>query len=280
MDCLLTSQYPRPLGEIDLELPLKSSTALVIDQDRWQLLYAKNPKTQRPIASITKLMTAMVVLDAELEMDERIRIQPSDIDRLKSSGSRLKVGTPLPRAELIKLALMASENRAAAALSRAYPGGQSAFVRAMNRKASELGMHDSHFVDPTGLNPGNVSTGFDLALLVKAAYQYPEIRQATTTREDRVATARGRRMRSLTFHNSNRLVASGEWDIGLSKTGYIREAGRCLVMQSTIDSKPVIIILLDSMQKATRIADANFIRRWLSAGVNDRLQGSTLRRGD
>jgi D-alanyl-D-alanine endopeptidase (penicillin-binding protein 7) len=244
---------------------LSSAAALVIDQDRWQWLYAKDPQAQRPIASITKLMTAMVVLDAELPMEASIRILPSDIDRLKGSSSRLKVGSRLRRDQLLKLALMASENRAASALARTYPGGDIAFVRAMNRKARELGMHHSRFVDPTGLNPANVSTAFDLATLVRAAYQYKAIREATTSREDRVAMTWGHRIRNLTFHNSNRLVSNADWDIGLSKTGYIREAGRCLVMQSMINSKPVIIILLDSMKKATRISDANFIRQWLSA---------------
>lgn len=248
-------------------LSLSATTALVIDQRQWQPLYAKAPTTIRPIASITKLMTAMIVLDAKLPLHEPIQIQRLDVDRLKGSSSRLRVGMRLTRTELLRLTLMASENRAAAALARTYPGGHRAFVAAMNRRARELSMHDSHFVDPTGLSPANVATAFDLATMVNAAYQYPLIREATTAREQRLALSRGRRMRMLTFHNSNRLVSSEDWDIGLSKTGYIREAGRCLVMQSMIGSKPVIIVLLDSMKKATRVADANYIRNWLSGAA-------------
>jgi D-alanyl-D-alanine endopeptidase (penicillin-binding protein 7) len=248
-------------------LPLNASAALVIDQDQWQSLYAKQPTAVRPIASITKLMTAMVVLDAGLPSNELILIQRPDIDTLKRSSSRLSVGIRLTREELLRLALMASENRAASALAGAYPGGKHAFVTAMNRKAQQLGMRDSRFVDPTGLNPGNVSSALDLAIMVNAAYQYPAIREATTMREHIISLSGRRRLRTLTFHNSNRLLDSEEWEIGLSKTGYIREAGRCLVMQSVIGSKPVIIVLLDSMKKATRIADANYIRHWLSQGV-------------
>jgi serine-type D-Ala-D-Ala endopeptidase (penicillin-binding protein 7) len=254
-------------GAVSGGLSLSATTALVIDQRQWQSLYAKAPTTIRPIASITKLMTAMIVLDAKLPLHEPIQIQRLDVDRLKGSSSRLRVGMRLTRAELLRLTLMASENRAAAALARTYPGGQRAFVAAMNRRARELSMHDSHFVDPTGLSPANVATAFDLATMVNAAYQYPLIREATTAREQRLALSRGRRMRMLTFHNSNRLVSSEDWDIGLSKTGYIREAGRCLVMQSIIGSKPVIIVLLDSMKKATRVADANYIRNWLSGAA-------------
>jgi serine-type D-Ala-D-Ala endopeptidase (penicillin-binding protein 7) len=252
-------------------LPLSASAAVVIDQQQWKSLYAKEPTTVRPIASITKLMTAMVVLDARLPVDDVIQIQRQDIDTFKRSSSRLNIGIRLTRAELLRLALMASENRAASALARTYPGGEKSFVAAMNRKAHELGMRDSRFVDPTGLNPGNVSSAFDVAVMVNTAYQYPAIREATTTRERRVSLLRGHRMRLLTFHNSNRLVAREEWDIGLSKTGYIREAGRCLVMQSVIGSKPVIIVLLDSMKKAARIADANYIRHWLSEETVNRI---------
>jgi len=179
---------------------------------------------------------------------------------LKRSSSRLRIGTRLKLAQMLYLALMASENRAAAALARAYPGGSSAFVAAMNRKARALGMYDTHFVDPTGPNLANISTAFYLATMANAAFQYPAIREATTAREHQIGFSRGRGLRMLTFHNSNRLVSSEDWHIGLSKTGYIREAGRCLVMQSVIGNKPVIIILLDSMRKATREADANYIK--------------------
>ncbi len=247
-------------------LLLNAAVALVMDQRQWQPLYAREPAAIRPIASITKLMTAMIVLDAKLPPYEVIQIL--DVDKLKGSNSRLLEGTRLTRAELLRLALMASENRAAAALARAYPGGARAFVAAMNRKAHELGMRDSHFVDPTGLNPANVSTALDLAAMVNAAYEYGVIREATTTRKHRIALSRGRRTRMLTFHNSNRLVSSAEWNIGLSKTGYIHQAGRCLVMQAILGSKPVIIVLLDSMKKTTRLADANYIRHWLSSELS------------
>jgi D-alanyl-D-alanine endopeptidase (penicillin-binding protein 7) len=263
--CAATVSASPSSGQTDtLRLLLSASAVLVIDQGQWHSLYEKAPRVVRPIASITKLMTAMVALDANAPPGQVIQIQRADVDMLKRSGSRLRVGTRLTRDELLRLALMASENRAASALSRAFPGGHDAFVAAMNQKAAALGMRDSRFVDSTGLNPENVSTAFDLAVMVNAAYQYPAIRQYTTAREHRVAVFRGR---ALTFHNSNRLLSNQEWDIGLSKTGYIREAGRCLVMQSMIDSKPVIIVILDAVKKASRMADANRIRGWVSESV-------------
>jgi D-alanyl-D-alanine endopeptidase (penicillin-binding protein 7) len=246
------------------ELRVNAAAAVVIDQREWQPLYMKEAAAVRPIASITKLMTAMVVLDSGSPLEELIRVERPDVDRLKGSSSRLRVGIRLNRKQLLQLALMSSENRAAAALARAYPGGTPAFVAAMNRKARALGMNRTRFVDPTGLNPGNVSTAFDLATMANAAFAYPAIRAATTAREQQIALSRGRRVRMLTFHNSNILISSDDWHIGLSKTGYIREAGRCLVMQSVIGSKPVIIVLLDSVRKVTRAADANYIRVWLS----------------
>jgi serine-type D-Ala-D-Ala endopeptidase (penicillin-binding protein 7) len=208
------------------------------------------------------LMTAMVVLDSGLPLDEEVTIEPADVDVLKGTRSRLKVGVMLTRRELLKLALMASENRAAAALARAYPGGVPTFVQAMNAKAHELGMRDTRFLDSTGLNPGNVSTAHDLALMVHGGYQYPLIREFTTSESHRIATS-DRRHRVVAFRNSNGLVRSHHWEIGLSKTGYISEAGRCLVMQATIAAKPVIIVLLDSWGKLSRIADANRIKRWV-----------------
>ncbi|MGD8477237.1 MAG: serine hydrolase, partial [Burkholderiales bacterium] len=216
-------------------LGIKSALALVIDQDTGEVLYSKNTNEVVPIASITKLMTAMVIIDSGLPLLESITVERADVDRYKGSRSKLSVGTSLMRAEALKLALMASENRAAAALARTYPGGKEAFVDAMNAKAFELGMLDSHFVDPTGLRPENVSTAQDLALLVAAAHSYPLIRDYTTATSFAVdsQTRRGRH-RMLRFVNSNRLVRSSKWDIGLSKTGYISEAGRCLVMQSRI----------------------------------------------
>lgn len=237
---------------------LKSSAALVVDQSG-HTLFAKNVDQVVPIASITKLMTAMVVIDAGLPLTERIAISNDDKDLIKGTRSRLRIGTVLTRQELLHLALMASENRAAEALSRVYPGGTSAFVAAMNQKAVELGMWRTRFVDGTGLSSDNVSTAQDLTKMVAAAYQYPLIREFTTD-SGLTVQANGRPMN---YSNSNRLVKSHEWQIGLSKTGYISEAGRCLVMQAKIAGKPVIIVLLDSWGKLTRIGDANRIKRWM-----------------
>ena len=248
-------------------LRLRSGAVLVLAQDSGTPLYAKNVDQVMPIASITKLMTAMVVLDSGLPLLETIDIDNSDVDRKKGSRSKLKVGTALMRAEMLKLALMASENRAAAALARNFPGGTPAFVAAMNQKASELGMVNSHFADPTGLTPDNVSTAEDLAKMVAAAHTYPLIREYTTSDSFRIESEDRRRHRLLSYVNSNRLIKSRQWDIGLSKTGYISEAGRCLVMQAMIADKPVIIVLLDSWGKLSRIADANRIKRWIEADV-------------
>lgn len=243
-------------------LNLKSSVAFVVEQDSEQVLYAKNVEAVVPIASITKLMTAQVVLDSGLPLDERIAVSEADVDDIKHTRSRLKIGTVLTRDELLKLALMASENRAAAALARAYAGGTPAFVAAMNRKATELGMVRTRFVDGTGLSSENVSTAQELARLVAAAYRHPLIRAYSTDTSHTVDLANGRR---LTFSNSNRLVRSNQWEIGLSKTGYISEAGRCLVLQAQIASKPVIIVLLDSWGRLTRIGDANRIKKWIES---------------
>jgi D-alanyl-D-alanine endopeptidase (penicillin-binding protein 7) len=245
------------------ELKLRSAAALVLELGDGQLLYAKNTDAVMPIASITKLMTAIVILDSGLPLDEPINIEAGDVDTLKGTRSRLKVGMTLTRYELLKLALMASENRAAAALARSFPGGIRAFVPAMNQKARDLGMQDTRFLDATGLNPGNVSTAQDLAMMVNAGYQYPLIREFTTSDSHRIALSGRRYHRVVAFRNSNGLVRSRQWDIGLSKTGYISEAGRCLVMQATIAAKPVIIVLLDSWGKLSRVGDANRIKRWV-----------------
>jgi len=246
---------------------LRSGAVLVLAQDSGEPLFAKNVDQVMPIASITKLMTAMVVLDSGLPLLESIDIDKSDVDRKKGSRSKLKVGTTLMRAEMLKLALMASENRAAAALARNFPGGTPAFVAAMNQKAAELGMANSHFEDPTGLTPDNVSTAEDLAIMVAAAHAYPLIREYTTSDSFKIESEGKRRQRMLSYVNSNRLIKSRQWDIGLSKTGYISEAGRCLVMQAMIADRPVIIVLLDSWGKLSRIADANRIKRWIEADV-------------
>ena len=259
----------QPAAEAQPDLPppdpaklrgMRSAAAIVVKQEQERPLYGKNTDVPMPIASITKLMTAMVVLDAQLPLDEQITIEKEDVDTLRGTRSKLKVGLTLSRQELLQLALMASENRAAAALARAYPGGVPAFVAAMNRKAEALGMTDTHFVDATGLERGNVSTAQDLVKMVKASYSYELIREFTTATSHAVAL---RKSRNLPFHNSNQLVKSKSWDIGLSKTGYIRDSGRCLVMQAKIAEQKVIIILLDSWGKYTRIADANRIKRWI-----------------
>ncbi|MGH8678632.1 MAG: serine hydrolase [Burkholderiales bacterium] len=246
---------------------MRSGAALVIDQDSGEFLYAKNTDQIMPIASITKLMTAIVILDSGVPLLEPVTVEKDDVDRVKGSRSQLRVGTTLMRAELLKLALMASENRAAHALGRSFPGGMEAFVAAMNQKAEELGMQDSGFVDPTGLHPDNVSTAEDLVKLVAAAHEFALIRDYTTAESFRVEPETARRHRALRFVNSNRLLRSARWDIGLSKTGYISEAGRCLVMQARIADKPLIIVLLDSWGKLTRIADANRIRHWIEKEI-------------
>ena len=244
-------------------LRLASAKVLVINQLTGETIYAKNTNLPTPIASVTKLMTAMVMLDAHLPMNDLLYIADEDVDYLKGTHSRLSVGSSLTRGELLQLALMASENRAASSLGRNYPGGVGAFVRAMNLKAALLGMKSSHFVDPTGLDSNNVSTAEDLAKMVNAAYHYPEIRQVTTTPSQEI-TLYGRN-NPINFVNTNALVRTGsdKWIIGLSKTGFINEAGRCLVMQAEISGQPMIIVLLDSEGKQTRIGDANRIRKWI-----------------
>jgi serine-type D-Ala-D-Ala endopeptidase (penicillin-binding protein 7) len=244
---------------------LRSWSALIIEEDSGKTLYAKNTDLVTPIASITKLMTAMVVLDADLPLDEQITITDDDVDLVKGTRSRLSVGATLSRGDLLRLALMSSENRAAAALGRSYPEGREAFVAAMNAKAELLGMHNSRFVDPTGLRSENVSTAADLVRMVEAASQYPAIREFSTLPSYDVELPRYRR--PVEFHNTNALVRGGNWDIGLQKTGYISEAGRCLVMQANVAGRPVIIVLLDSVGKNTRIGDANRIRKWMESGL-------------
>jgi D-alanyl-D-alanine endopeptidase (penicillin-binding protein 7) len=238
---------------------LRSASALVTDQSNGAVLFEKNAGAVVPIASISKLMTAMVVLDAKPGLNDLLTIEQDDVDTLKGSHSHLRVGSQLTREEMLRLALMASENRAASSLSRNYPGGRQAFVAAMNGKARSLGLTETHFEDPTGLTSANVSSARDLTGLVAAAHEYPLIREFTTTPEYEVTVAGRPRM----FHNTNKLVGSAEWNIGLSKTGYISEAGKCLVMQAWVRNKPTIIVLLDSAGKLTRIGDANRIRRWI-----------------
>jgi serine-type D-Ala-D-Ala endopeptidase (penicillin-binding protein 7) len=242
-------------------LELKSGVALVMDQDTNEILFSKNSEAVLPIASLTKLMTAVVVTEAALPLDETITISDDDIDTEKGSRSRLRVGTQLRREDMLHLALMSSENRAAHALGRSYPGGLEAFVAAMNAKAHALGMHDTHYVEPTGLSSKNQSSARDLATLVKAAHEVPIIRELSTSPEYMVEVGN----RSLQFRNTNGLVKSPEWDIGLQKTGYISEAGRCLVMQAKLAGRQLIMVFLDSAGKYSRIGDAERVRRWVNA---------------
>ena len=246
------------------KLRLASANALVYEPGTGRELYQKGADDVTPIASVTKLMTAMVVIDANLPLDEPLSVDMGDLDMLKGSSSRLSMGVELPRREMLRLALMASENRAASALARHYPGGTEAFVAAMNAKAASLGMTRSHFDDSTGLSPSNVSTARDLAKMVEAAAGYPLIREFSVTPSYVVEVQPTGRV--LGFNNSNRLVQSSEWDIQLQKTGYIREAGRCLVMLAQIASKPVVIVLLDSVGKYTRLGDATRVKQWIETG--------------
>ena len=241
-------------------LDIQSTAALVVNSADGTVVYDKNITAVAPIASITKLMTAMVVLDAKLPLDESIMLTEDDLDFVKNTGSRLQLGTTLTRDEMLRLALMSSENRAASALGRAYPGGMPAFVREMNLKAVSLEMPRTSFVDSTGLSSSNVSTAQDLAKMVKAAYQYPLIRQYSTGNAYAVQANNGR---ALQFGNSNSLIVSPDWQINLSKTGYIREAGRCLVMHTTIAGSPIVIVLLDSWGRLSRVGDANRIKKWI-----------------
>jgi D-alanyl-D-alanine endopeptidase (penicillin-binding protein 7) len=251
------------LHAADDPLDLKSSVALVIDQETRQVLFSKNPEAVLPIASITKLMTALVVTEAGLPLDEVLVITQDDVDTEKGSRSRLNVGTRLSRGEMLHLALMSSENRAAHALGRNYPGGLDAFVGAMNAKAQQLGMAGTRYVEPTGLSSRNQSSATDLARLVEAAYIHPMIRELSTMPEAQVAVG----SRQLQFRNTNGLVHNPEWAIGLQKTGYISEAGRCVVMQAQLAGRQLIMVLLDSAGRYSRIGDAERIRRWLDQGM-------------
>jgi D-alanyl-D-alanine endopeptidase (penicillin-binding protein 7) len=240
-------------------LELKSSVALVMDQDTDEILFSKNPEAVLPIASLTKLMTALVVTEANQPLDDVLTISDEDIDTEKFSRSRLRVGTQLRREEMLHLALMASENRAAHALGRYYPGGMPAFVVAMNAKAKELGMNDTHYVEPTGLSSLNQSSARDLATLVKAAHEVTLIRELSTSPEYEVLVGR----REVQFRNTNKLVNNPSWEIGLQKTGYISEAGRCLVMQAKLAGRKLIMVFLDSAGKYSRLGDAERVRQWI-----------------
>lgn len=242
-------------------LDLKSSVAYVVDQDTHEVLLSKNDQAVLPIASITKLMTGLIISEAKLPMDESITITQDDVDTEKGSSSRLRVGSALTRGELLHLALMASENRAAHALGRTYPGGLSTFVGLMNEKAAQLGMHDTRYVEPTGLSSQNQSSAKDLATLVASAYHDATLRELSTSPSHKVEVGN----RTLQYNTTNRLVKNPNWDIGLQKTGYISEAGQCLVMQAKVSGRKLIMVFLDSAGKLSRIADAERVRKWVEA---------------
>lgn len=242
-------------------LALKSNVAFVLDQSNSKVLFEKNSNVALPIASITKLMTGLVVVESNQDMDELLEVTTDDIDTEKNSRSRLRIGAKLTRSNMLHIALMSSENRAASALGRNYPGGLPAFVAAMNAKAKALGMNDTHYVDSSGLSSRNVASARDLAKLVVVAHQHPLLCQYSTDTKY-VVDASGR---ALQYANSNRLVASPEWEIGLQKTGYISEAGRCLVMQANIEGRSIVMVFLDSKGKFSRLADAGRIRKWVES---------------
>lgn len=249
-------------GQLNGNPGLRSASAIVLDADG-NIIYGKDTDTVRPIASITKLMTAMVILDAGLDLEEPITVTRADRDLIRLTGSRLDYGATLSRREMLLLALMSSENRAASALGRTYPGGLDAFVTAMNLKAEALGMRNSQFADPAGLHGDNLSTARDLALMVRAAGSYPLIAEASTKPGMAVYPYASRGV--LNYNNTNRLLKNQSWEIGLSKTGYLNEAGRCLVMQATIEGEPVSIVLLNSFGKLTPFGDSNRLRKWMLA---------------
>ncbi|MFQ2319619.1 D-alanyl-D-alanine endopeptidase [Aeromonas hydrophila] len=253
------SHSPNSFLEQRNDLALSSAAFVVANPRTGEVLSERNANRVMPIASITKLMTALVVLDANQRLSEMLTVTMADVDRLKGTGSRLAVGSRLSRADMLHIALMSSENRAASALARNYPGGRKAFIEAMNAKARMLGMWSTQFSDSTGLTPRNVSSAHDLAKLVAAASTYPLIRQYSSTEERMVRNGK----RQLHYLNSNRLVREGSWPISLSKTGYIREAGRCLVMATQINREPVIMVLLNADTPNARVADAKRIKSWL-----------------
>jgi D-alanyl-D-alanine endopeptidase (penicillin-binding protein 7) len=242
-------------------LDLQSNVALVLDENSSEVLFEKNASVALPIASITKLMTGLIVVEARQDMDEVLTVTDEDVDREKHSSSRLKPGSRLTRSNMLHIALMSSENRAASALGRNYPGGLPAFVEAMNAKAAELGMTDTHYVDSNGLSSRNVASARDLAKLAMVAHQQPLLRQYTTDPNYVVASSG----RAMAFSNTNHFVANPNWEIGLQKTGFINEAGRCMVMQAIIQGRAVIMVFLDSKGKQARTSDVGRMRKWLES---------------
>ncbi len=259
----LSWSQPLPSGK----LQTKSASVLVMDEGDATVLYSKQPQKVMPIASITKLMTALVVLEGKQPLDEMLSIQQVDRDKTKASASRLLVGTKLTRGELLHLALMSSENRAAQAVCRAYTGGLPACIKAMNAKARELGMKSSRFVDPTGLSADNVATASDLVKLVMAASHERLIEEYSTS--EHLTVPVGRQL--LEFRNTNSLTSKDDWDISVQKTGFTQDAGQCLVMRATIQDRPTVIVLLNSFGKLTRVADARRVRRWIEGGVGTKM---------
>ena len=256
-------------------LRVNANAAIVVDQNSREVLFSKNDRAVLPIASLTKLMTGLLVADAKLSLDEEITITEEDVDTYKGTGSRLAIGMRLTRGELLHIALMSSENRAASALGRTYPGGLVNFVRLMNQKATELGMRDTRYVEPTGLSVENRSSAHDLALLVAAAYQRPLLRELSTSTGYTVESGH----RVLQYRNSNRLIDDPKWEIGLQKTGYITEAGRCMVMSAKLAGRQVIMVFLDAADKAARIGDAQRVRRWVENTAHaEHTERSALRR--
>ena len=254
---------PLPSGK----LQIKSASVLIMDEGDATVLYSKDAQKVRPIASITKLMTALVVLEDEQPLDEVLTILQVDREKTKGSASRLAVGTKLTRGELLHLALMSSENRAAQAVCRAHTGGLATCLKAMNAKARQLGMKSSHFVDPTGLSSGNVATASDLVKLVMAASREPLIQEYSTS--EKLTVPVGRQL--LEFHNTNSLTSKDDWDISVQKTGFTQDAGQCLVMRATIQDRPTVMVLLNSFGKLTRVADARRVRRWIEGGASTQM---------
>ena len=245
------------------QLTIKSPKAIIYDADSGDIIFQKKANEKSSIASLTKLMTAMVLIDSNLDLNEKVKITKKDQDRIKGTKSRLWLGSELTRKELLSIALIASDNRAASALSNSYPGGKKAFVQAMNVKAKQLGMVDTSFADPTGLDKNNISTAIDLVKMTQAAQQYPIIRELSTSSYYE-AYIKNKKIR-LNYNNTNLLVRQGLWDIDISKTGYIREAGKCLIMQTKVMDKPIIMVFLKSYGKYTRTADAKRVKKWLES---------------
>ncbi len=254
-------RHPTPVPPAARLTALRSSAVLILDPKTKQVLYQKHADAVMPIASLTKLMTALVVLEAKQDMAQTLAITGADVDRLKYSSSRLRVGTRLPRSTMLHLALMSSENRAASALGRNYPGGTRKFVAAMNAKARALGMRHTRYVEPTGLSSANVSTPRDLARLVVAVEKHPLVRRYSTDREHTISQGRDRTV----YHNTNRLTASRSWKIRMQKTGYISEAGRCMVLHAAVSGRPTVMVFLDAQGTRARAADANRVRAWLAS---------------